>query len=142
MGAELTQHPEAFKAVVSFVGIYDMLRNELFPNGLYNTSEYGTSTKESDFNWLYAYSPYHHIRPNTAYPAILLETAVNDPRVAAWQSRKFTAALQEANISGNSILLLTRMNEGHGVTSTFSQRVGNTAAALTFFAHELGLKME
>lgn len=141
MGAELTQHPEAFRAVVSLVGIYDMLRHELFPNGQYNISEYGTATKEADFRWLYAYSPYHHVKPHTAYPATLLETGVNDPRVAPWQSRKFAAALQAANTSGRPILLLTRMNEGHGVTASFSQRVGNTAAALTFFAHELGLKI-
>lgn len=142
MGAELTQHPEAFKAVVSFVGIYDMLRAELFPNGQYNISEYGTSTNKTNFNWLYAYSPYHNLEPNTSYPAILLETGINDPRVASWQSRKFAAALQAANISDNPIILLTRMNEGHGVTASFNQRVGNTTAALTFFAHELGLKIK
>lgn len=140
MGAEITQHPEAFKAVVSFVGIYDMLRVELFPNGQYNISEYGTTTREEDFNWLYAYSPYHHVKPNTHYPATLLVTGINDPRVAPWQSRKFAAALQAANSSDNPILLLTKMNEGHGVTASFSQRVGNTTAELTFFAHELGLK--
>ncbi len=142
MGAEITQHPSAFKAVVSFVGIYDMLRAELFPNGQYNISEYGTSTKEKDFKWLYAYSPNYNVKPNTRYPATLLETGVNDPRVAPWQSRKFAAALQAANNSDNPILLLTRMNEGHGVTASFSQRVGNTAAALTFFAHELGLSVK
>jgi prolyl oligopeptidase len=141
MGAEITQHPGAFKAVVSRVGIYDMLRAELFPNGQYNISEYGTSTKEPDFKWLYAYSPYHNVKPDTKYPAILLQTAVNDPRVATWQSRKFAAALRAANTSDNPVLLITRMNEGHGVTASFSQRVNNTAAALTFFAHELGLKV-
>ncbi|HEY6905962.1 MAG TPA: prolyl oligopeptidase family serine peptidase, partial [Ignavibacteriaceae bacterium] len=142
MGAVLTQHPVAFKAVVSFVGIYDMIRNELFPNGQYNTSEYGTSSKEEDFNWLIAYSPYHNIKSSTAYPAVLLITGINDPRVASWQSRKFAAALQSANTSDNPVILLTRMDEGHGVTSSFSQRVGNNAAALTFFAHELGLKLK
>lgn len=142
MGAELTQHPGEFKAVVSFVGIYDMLRAELFPNGQYNISEYGTSTKEPDFKWLYAYSPYYNVKTNTHYPATLLETGVNDPRVAPWQSRKFAAALQAANSSDNPILLLTRMNEGHGVTASYSQRLGNTEAALTFFAHELGLKIK
>lgn len=142
MGAELTQHPESFKAVVSFVGIYDMLRAELFPNGQYNISEYGTSTSKPDFKWLYAYSPYHNVKPNTPYPATLLETGINDPRVASWQSRKFAAALQAANISDNPIILITRMNEGHGVTASFSQRVGNTAAAISFFAHELGLNIK
>lgn len=142
MGAELTQHPKTFKAVVSFVGIYDMLQNELFPNGQYNTSEYGTVTKQDEFNWLYAYSPYHHVKSGTEYPAILLESGFNDPRVASWQGRKFAAALQDANSSDNPIILITRMDEGHGVTSSFSQRIGNLTAELTFFAYELGLKIK
>ncbi len=131
--------PHAFRAVVSFVGIYDMLRSELWPNGRYNVSEYGTVARKADFEWLYAYSPLQHVKAGEAYPAVLLETGVNDPRVAPWQSRKLAAALQAATSSSQPILLLTRMNEGHGVTASFSQRVGNTAAALAFFAHELGL---
>ncbi|HJR13071.1 MAG TPA: prolyl oligopeptidase family serine peptidase [Rhodanobacteraceae bacterium] len=139
MGAALTQHPSEYRAVVSLVGIYDMLRVELWPNGQYNISEYGTVTKKSDFDWLRAYSPLQNVKPGTPYPAVLLITGVNDPRVAPWQSRKFAAALQAANTSKNPILLLTRMNEGHGVTASFSQRVGNAAAAMGFFAEELGL---
>jgi prolyl oligopeptidase len=139
MGAALTQHPEDYRAVVSFVGVYDMLRSELWPNGEYNTSEYGTVKKAADFAWLYAYSPLQHVRAGTAYPAVLLITGANDPRVAPWQSRKFAAALQKANTSGRPILLLTRKNEGHGVTSSFSQRVGNTGAMLAFFAQQLVL---
>ncbi|MGH9581806.1 MAG: prolyl oligopeptidase family serine peptidase, partial [Bryobacteraceae bacterium] len=141
MGASLTQHQREYRAVVSFVGIYDMLRAELWPNGRYNVSEYGSVTRKKDFEWLYAYSPLQNVRPGTPYPAVLLETGANDPRVAPWQSRKFAAALQAATSSGRPILLLTRMNEGHGVTASFSQRVGNTAAALGFFAHQLGLKI-
>jgi prolyl oligopeptidase len=139
MGAALTQHPSEYRAVVSLVGIYDMLRVELWPNGQYNISEYGTVTKPDDFKWLRAYSPLQNVRKGTSYPAVLLITGVNDPRVAPWQSRKFAAALQAATSSQNPILLLTRMNEGHGVTASFSQRVGNAAATLAFFAQELGL---
>jgi len=139
MGATLTQHPADYRAVVSFVGIYDMLRVELWPNGEYNISEYGTVTKPADFAWLHAYSPLHHVRKGAAYPAVLLITGENDPRVAPWQSRKFAAALQSATGSERPILLLTRSNEGHGVTSSFSQRVGNTGAMLAFLAAQLGL---
>jgi prolyl oligopeptidase len=139
MGAALTQHPDNYRAVVSFVGVYDMFRSELWPNGQYNVSEYGTVANQTDFDWLRKYSPLHNVKPDTAYPAVLLITGVNDPRVAPWQSRKFAAALQEANKSAHPIVLLTRMNEGHGVTASFSQRVGNTGAALGFFAEELGL---
>jgi prolyl oligopeptidase len=139
MGAVLTQHPADYRAVVSFVGVYDMLRSELWPNGQYNVSEYGTVANAADFQWLRAYSPLHAVKQNTAYPAVLLITGVNDPRVAPWQSRKFAAALQQANTSPHPVVLLTRMNEGHGVTASFSQRVGNTGVALGFFAGQLGL---
>lgn len=139
MGAALTQHPSEYRAVVSLVGIYDMLRVELWPNGQYNISEYGTVTKQPDFECLRAYSPLQNVEQGTAYPAVLLITGVNDPRVAPWQSRKFAAALQDATTSKRPVLLLTRMNEGHGVTASFSQRVGNAAATMAFFAQELGL---
>lgn len=139
MGAALTQHPSEYRAAVSLVGIYDMLRAELWPNGQYNISEYGTVKNAADFHWLRAYSPLQNVKDGSVYPAVLLITGVNDPRVAPWQSRKFAAALQAATTSHHPVLLLTRMNEGHGVTASFSQRVGNAAAALGFFAQELGL---
>jgi prolyl oligopeptidase len=142
MGAALTQHPQDYRAVVSFVGIYDMLRVELWPNGEYNTAEYGTVKNASDFAWLEAYSPLLHVKQGTAYPAVLLITGENDPRVAPWQSRKFAAALQHANSSPYPILILTRKNEGHGVTSSFSQRVGNTGVMLAFMAQQLQLPVE
>ena len=136
----LTQHPEAFRAVVSFVGIYDMVRHETFPNGAFNVTEYGTTADSSEFAALYGYSPLHHVKRATAYPAVLMETGVNDPLVAPWQSRKFAAALQAATTSGRPVVLLTRMEAGHGIGAPFAQRVGNAALALTFFAHELGLR--
>ena len=139
MGAALTQHPQDYRAVVSFVGIYDMLRAQLWPNGEYNISEYGTVNNAADFAWLAAYSPLLHVRQGAAYPAVLLITGENDPRVAPWQSRKFAAALQQASGSPRPILLLTRRNEGHGVTSSFSQRVGNSGVMLAFFAQQLAL---
>ncbi len=140
MGVALTQHPEDYRAVVSLVGDYDALRMETYPNGEYGTYEFGTVTNAAEFAWLKAYSPLQHVRPGTAYPAVLLITGENDPRVASWQSRKFAAALQKANISPRPILLITRRGEGHGVTSSFSQRTGNTGAELSFFAEELGLE--
>jgi prolyl oligopeptidase len=140
MGAALTQHPADYRAVVSFVGVYDMLRLKLWPNGEYGTThELGAVTNAAEFAWLNAYSPLQHVRPGTAYPAVLLITAENDPRVASWQSSKFAATLQKANTSPRPILLITRRGEGHGVTSSFSQRTGNTGAELSFFAEELGL---
>jgi len=138
MGAALVQHPELCRAVVSYVGIYDMLRHQLYPNGRYNEEEYGTVANAAQFRALYAYSPYYNVRARTPYPAVLLETGQNDPRVAPWQSRKFAAALQDSTTSGLPVLLLTRRAAGHGnIGASFSQRVGNAAAALIFFDTEL-----
>lgn len=137
MGAQLTQHPETYGAIVSFVGIYDMLRHETFPNGAFNVTEYGSTKDAAEFAALYAYSPLHRVVAGTRYPAVLLETGVNDTRVAPWQSRKFAALLQAAAAGDRPILLVTREDAGHGVGASFSQRVGNEALALTFFAHEL-----
>lgn len=140
MGASLVQHPGDYRAVVAMVGIYDVIRHETnFTNGAYNVSEFGTVRDPAQFKATLAYSPLQNVKPHTAYPAVLMTTGANDPRVAPWQSRKFAAALQAASSSGQPVLLLTRMNAGHGIGAPFSQRVGNTAILLTFFAQELGL---
>ncbi len=140
MGAQIVQHPADYRAVVARVGIYDVLRHETdFANGPYNIPEYGSIADPAQFKATLAYSPLQNVKPHTAYPAVLMTTGENDPRVAPWQSRKFTAALQNATSSKQPILLLTRMHAGHGIGAPFSQRVGDTAIGLTFFAHELGL---
>jgi prolyl oligopeptidase len=138
VGAALTQHPEQYRAAAAFVGVYDMMRHAEIPNGRYNIPEYGTAEDSASFAAQYAYSPLFHVRKGTAYPAVLLETGVNDPLVAPWQSWEFTAALQAASSSVHPVLLLTRFDAGHG-SASFSQQVGNTAVMLAFFAHELGL---
>lgn len=39
MGAALTQAPELLRAVVAEVGVFDMLRVELTPNGVFNVAD-------------------------------------------------------------------------------------------------------
>jgi prolyl oligopeptidase len=94
MGAALTQDPDLYRAVISYVGIYDMLRVELDPNGAFNVTEFGTVKDPEQFKALYAYSPFHHVKDGTAYPAILFLTGENDHRVNPMESRKMTARLQ------------------------------------------------
>jgi prolyl oligopeptidase len=112
MGAELTQHPDLYHVVVSQVGVYDMLRSELSPNGLFNTTEYGSVRDSAQFHALLGYSPYQNVRDGTQYPATLLLTGVNDPRVAPSNSFKFAARLQASGTS-RPVLLRTSMTTGH-----------------------------
>ena len=142
VAASLVQHPQAFRAVVGLVGVYDSLAHEGFPNGTYNIPEYGDSKVKDDFEAILAYSPQQNVKPGTAYPAVFLHTGENDLRVAPWQTRKFGAALQSATSSGQPVLLVTQTNAGHGAGASFSQKVGKTALALTFLAQHLGLPEE
>jgi prolyl oligopeptidase len=141
MGAVLTQHPDLARTVVSAVGIYDMLRVELDPNGSFNVTEFGTVKNPEQFRALYAYSPYHHVQKGTAYPAVLMLTGATDPRVNPLQSRKFTAALQAAtSAKDHPILLRTNKTSGHGIGSSLDERIAEQTDQLTFLFDQLGMK--
>ncbi len=140
MGAAFTQRPDLFRAVVSYVGIYDMLRVELDPNGAFNVTEFGTVKDPDQFKALYAYSPYHHVKDGTAYPAILFPTGENDHRVNPMQSRKMTARLQAATSSGHPILLRTSSNAGHGIGTAVDEQIEEEADVLSFLFDQLGIK--
>ena len=139
MGAVLTQHPELFRAVVSHVGIYDMLRVELEPNGAFNVPEFGTVKDPEQFRALYAYSPYHHVAPHVKYPAVFFLTGDNDGRVNPLNSRKMTARLQAATDSGHPILLRTSASSGHGAGTARSEQLDQEADVLSFLFNELGV---
>ncbi len=136
MGAALTQHPELFRAVVSEVGIYDMLRVELSPNGAFNVTEFGSVKEADQFHAMFAYSPYHHVREGTKYPAILFTTGDNDPRVDPMNSRKMAAKLQ-ATGTRQPVLLRTSSKAGHGFGSSLDEEIALSSDTITFLVHEL-----
>jgi len=139
MGAALTQHPELYRAVVSHVGIYDMLRVELSPNGEFNVTEFGTVKDPAQFKALYAYSPYHHVVNGTKYPAVLMLTGANDPRVDPMNSRKMVARLQAANASAHPILLRASSTSGHGIGTAFSEAIAQQTDVDSFLFDQLGV---
>jgi prolyl oligopeptidase len=140
MGAILTQRPDLFRAIVSDVGVYDMLRVELTPNGAFNITEYGTVKDAAQFKALYAYSPYHNVKDGTAYPAVLMATGENDGRVDPWHSRKMAARLQVASTSGRPIYLRISMDTGHGQGTALATQIEEDADRFAFLMNELGMK--
>ncbi len=139
MGAALTQHPDLYAAVVAHVGIYDMLRVELSPNGAFNVTEFGTVKEADQFKALYAYSPYHHVVDGTQYPAVLFLTGANDPRVEPSNSRKMTARLQ-ASGSKRPVYLRTTDSAGHGIGTALSESIAQRADVDAFLFAVLGVK--
>jgi prolyl oligopeptidase len=140
MGAALTQHPELYRAVVSHVGIYDMLRVELHPNGAFNVTEFGTVKIPEQFKALHAYSPYHRVKDGTAYPAVFLLTGANDGRVDPANSRKMAARLQAATSSGKPVLLQVSSESGHGIGDNLSAVIDRDADVYAFLFDQLGVK--
>jgi prolyl oligopeptidase len=140
MGAAMTQAPELFRAVVSYVGYYDMLRFETAPNGAFNATEYGSVKDPEQFKALYAYSPYQHVKDGAVYPAALFLTGANDPRVDPFHSRKFVARLQAATGGEGPILLRTSGDTGHGIGSPLGAQIEEESDVYAFLVSELGVK--
>ena len=133
MGAVLTQRPDLFRAVVVQVPLLDMLRYEKFGLGEYWSGEYGTAADPVEFGWLRAYSPYHNVRPGTAYPAVLFTVFEGDTRVDPMHARKMCALLQEATAGPGPILLRREVGVGHS-TRSVSRDVALAADQLSFLA--------
>ena len=140
MGAALVQHPEAYRAVVSVVGIYDMLRVETTPNGAFNVTEFGTVKDEKLFRALLAYSPLHNVKDGAPYPSVLFMTGANDPRVEPYNSRKMTARLQAAMADARPILLRASADTGHGMGTPLNAEIEEDADIYAFLMNELGMK--
>jgi prolyl oligopeptidase len=121
------------------VGVSDLLRFEVTQGGDANIPEFGSVKAEADFRALYAISPYHHVKDHTAYPAVLLETGLNDPRVPSWQVAKMAARLQAATSSKLPVLLRVEKDAGHGIGSDRQQAAELMADEFTFLGWQLGM---
>ncbi len=139
VGAVVNQRPELFAAANPAVGVMDMLRFDRFTAGRYWVDDYGYPGKEADWRVLRAYSPYHNIRPGTAYPAVLVTTADTDDRVVPAHSFKYAAALQAAGGGAKPRLIRIDTRAGHGAGKPTDKQVAENADILAFFARWTGL---
>lgn len=139
IGRAITSRPELFAAAIDQVGLSDTLRFETTGSGVVNMPEFGSVKTEAGFKSLYAMSPYAHIKNGTPYPAVLLMTGANDPRVDPWQMDKMTARLQAATTSGKPVLLRVSYHGGHGLMGgTEAQFQETNADQLSFLLWQLG----
>jgi prolyl oligopeptidase len=140
VGMALTERPDLFRVVFSGVGDSNALRAEQETDGAANSLEYGTTSDAAGFKALYAVDATQHVRQGVRYPAVLLTTGMNDPRVAPWQPGKMAAHLQAANPHGRPVLLLVDFDAGHGMGSTKAQRDQELADQMAFFYWQIGRK--
>lgn len=139
VGAVVNQRPDLFAAGNAAVGVMDMLRFDRFTAGRYWVDDYGYPSKEADFRVLRAYSPYHNIKPDVEYPAMLVTTADTDDRVVPGHSFKYIAALQAAKAGSKPHLIRIETRAGHGSGKPTDKVVEEGADILAFLAQWSGL---
>ncbi len=132
VGASMTQRPDLFGAALPAVGVMDMLRFHKFTIGWAWVDDYGSSENAEEFKALYAYSPYHNLKPGTEYPATMVLTADHDDRVVPGHSFKFGAALQHAHKGENPILIRIETKAGHGAGKPTWMQIEDVADQYAF----------
>jgi prolyl oligopeptidase len=144
MGAMITQRPDLFRAVVCAVPLLDMLRYQNFQIAKLWIPEYGTAENAEQFKWLYAYSPYQHVKAGVEYPAILFTTADSDSRVDPMHAKKMTALMQASAANGGSrtrpILLRIETKAGHGQGKPITKQIEEGTDVWSFLFWQLGVK--
>lgn len=140
VGAAMTQRPELFKVALPAVGVMDMLRFQQFTIGWAWVTEYGSSEKPEQFEYLVKYSPLHNLAKGTSYPATLITTADHDDRVVPAHSFKFAATLQEAHKGANPVLIRIETQAGHGAGKPTSKLIDEAADIWSFTMYNLGMK--
>jgi prolyl oligopeptidase len=144
MGAMITQRPDLFRAVVSQVPLLDMLHYQDFQIAKLWIPEYGSAENPDQFKWIYAYSPYHHVKPGEEYPAILFMTADTDTRVDPMHAKKMAAEMQAEAKNGTSrtrpILLRIETKAGHGAGKPVTKQIEEYTDLYSFLFWQLGMQ--
>ena len=139
VGACLTQRPDLFAACLPAVGVMDMLRFHKFTAGRFWVDDFGSADNADEFKALYAYSPYHNLKPNTKYPATLITTADTDDRVVPGHSFKFAARLQEHHTGDAPTLIRIETRAGHGAGKPTAKLIEETADLWAFLVKSLNM---
>lgn len=142
VGAVMTQRPDLMHAVVCWHPDLDMIRFHRYSknNNPPALLEYGDPADPDQFKFIYAYSPYEHVRAGERYPAVLFTTGEADTRVPPAQARKMTARMQAATASGFPILLLHDTTRGHAGSKPFSAMLEDMSLDWAFLAWQLGIE--
>jgi prolyl oligopeptidase len=135
----VSQAPELFRVGLSLVPLTDMLRYPLYRIAKLWIPEYGDPSSEDDFQWLYAYSPYHQAKA-AQYPSMLFTTAESDSRVDPMHARKMGARLQALQSDkARPVLVRVEKNAGHGAGKPTTKLAEEMVDELGFAFDETGL---
>ena len=138
VAAVLTQRPDLMQVALPGVGVLDMLRYHTFTAGAGWAYDYGTAEQSpAMFEYLKAYSPVHNVG-EIHYPAVLVTTGDHDDRVVPAHSFKFTAHLQDKNISQKPMLIRIETDAGHGAGTPVKKTIAQYVDSFGFVLFNMG----
>ena len=141
MGAVVNLRPDLFRAVVSqvpFVDIMSTMLDASLPLTVGEYLEWGDPNEKNAYRYMRSYSPYDNLKKG-AYPAMLVETSLNDSQVMYWEPAKYVARLRTLKTDSNPLLLKTIMEAGHGGASGRYDALKELAFTYTFVLDQVGL---
>jgi len=141
VGAVLNLRPDLFKAAVMQVPFVDVVTTMLdasLPLTVGEYLEWGNPNEERFYRSMRSYSPYDNLKTRS-YPAILVETSLNDSQVMYWEPAKYVAKLRTLKNDRNPLLLKTIMEAGHGGASGRYDALKELSFTYTFVLDQFGL---
>ena len=142
IGAVLNQRPELFGCAVAQVPFVDALTTMLddkLPLTVNEYDEWGNPQERQYYDYIESYSPYDNVHA-AGYPALLVMTGLNDPRVSYWEPAKWVARLRVANQGERPIILKTETGSGHMGPSGRYEGWREEAFVMAFVIAELSLE--
>ncbi len=139
VGAAVTQRPELYGAAICTYPLLDMVRYHQFLVAKLWVPEYGSSDDPRQFKYIYAYSPYHHVKAGAKYPSVMFITGDSDTRVAPLHARKMAALMQASTGSDNPILLHYDTKAGHSGGTPVTKSIVDMADELSFLLWRLNM---
>jgi oligopeptidase B len=141
MAAVANLRPDLWRAVVAdvpFVDVINTMLDESIPLTAQEWEQWGNPKVAEHYAYMRRYSPYDNVQAK-GYPAMLVTSGINDPRVAFWEPAKWVARLRARKTDANPLLLKMEMGSGHGGASGRYERIREQAFRYAFILREVGL---
>src|SRR5258708_38305675 len=100
--------------------------------------EWGNPNEKAAYRYMRSYSPYDNLAKR-GYPAMLVETSLNDSQVMYWEPAKYVAKVRTLKTDGKPLLLKTIMEAGHGGRPRRCQALKQLAFTHSFIVDQVGL---
>lgn len=141
MGAVTNMRPDLFKVVlceVPFVDVMNTMLDSTIPLTVGEYEEWGNPNQKPAFDYMLTYSPYDNVSAKD-YPAMLVETSLDDSQVGYWEPSKYVAKLRALKTDKNALVFFVNLHGGHGGSSGRYNRIRERDRNYAFLLTELGI---